>query len=151
MYTAPKRFTEDDLNERIPLSIAQWREHVNFCSPPADRKKELFDPNATFGLRGSIVTKEDCAANGGTFRPIIFNWMVQVYPLEKTKLQSGRSSVRRTITAETRNQFTSKSRERCGVRAILTAAITRDISPRHAIARPHASRLVPGNRHRLRL
>ncbi len=83
MYTAPKRFSEDDLNERIPLSIAQWHEHVNFCAPPKERHGELFVPNAKFGLRGSIVTKEDCDANGGTFHPIIFNWMVHVYPLEK--------------------------------------------------------------------
>ena len=34
MYTAPKRFTEDDLDQRIPLSIAQWHEHVNFCKAP---------------------------------------------------------------------------------------------------------------------
>ena len=34
MYTAPKRFTEDQLNERIPLSIAHWHEHVNLCLPP---------------------------------------------------------------------------------------------------------------------
>ena len=39
MYTAPKRFTEDDLNQRIPLSIAQWHEHVNFCRAP-DGPKE---------------------------------------------------------------------------------------------------------------
>ena len=32
MYTAPKRFTEDQLDERIPLSVAQWHEHVNFCA-----------------------------------------------------------------------------------------------------------------------
>ena len=83
MYTAPKRFTEDDLNQRIPLSIAQWHEHVNFCAAPADRKKEYFGPNAKFGLRGSIVTKEDCDANGGKFYPIVFNWMVHVYPMEK--------------------------------------------------------------------
>jgi hypothetical protein len=82
MYTAPKRFTEDDLNERIPLSIAQWHEHVNFCAPPADRRKELFGPNAKFGLRGSISTAEECESNGGTFHPIIFNWMVHVYPFE---------------------------------------------------------------------
>ncbi len=87
MYTAPKRLTEDDLNERIPLSVAQWHEHVNFCAPPQDRRKELFGPNAEFGLLGSIVTKEDCDANGGTFRPIIFNWMVHVYPLEKDAAQ----------------------------------------------------------------
>ena len=83
MYTAPKRFTEDDLNQRIPLSIAQWHEHVNFCKAPDDRKKEYFGPNAKFGLLGSITTQEECDANGGTFHPIIFNWMVHVYPLEK--------------------------------------------------------------------
>jgi hypothetical protein len=41
MYTAPKRFTETQLDERIPLSVAQWHEHVNFCAPPADRRKEM--------------------------------------------------------------------------------------------------------------
>ncbi len=38
MYTAPKRFTEDQLDERVPLSIAQWHEHVNFCFPPLARE-----------------------------------------------------------------------------------------------------------------
>src|SRR3981081_4679172 len=87
MYTAPKRFSEDDLNDRIPLSVAQWHEHVNFCASPPERKKELLGPNAKFGLMGSIVTKEDCDANGGTFHPVIFNWMVHVYPLEKDNAQ----------------------------------------------------------------
>jgi hypothetical protein len=85
MYTAPKRLTEDDLDQRIPLSIAQWHEHVNFCKAPADRKSEYFGPNAKFGILGSIATKEECDANGGEFHPIVFNWMVHVYPLEKTE------------------------------------------------------------------
>ncbi|HEX8815902.1 MAG TPA: hypothetical protein VF753_10415 [Terriglobales bacterium] len=83
MYTAPKRFTEDDLNQRIPLSVAQWHEHVNFCKPPADKTADLLSPHPQFGLRGSITTEEACDAAGGTFRPIIFNWMVHVYPFEK--------------------------------------------------------------------
>jgi len=87
MYTAPKRFTEDDLNQRIPLSIAQWHEHVNFCRPPQGRGKEMLGPNPKFGLRGSIITKEECDANGGEFHPIIFNWMVHLYPLEKDAAQ----------------------------------------------------------------
>jgi hypothetical protein len=82
MYTAPKRFTEDDLNQRIPLSIAQWHEHVNFCRAP-EGKQDTLAPHPRFGLRGSIVTKEECDANGGEFHPIIFNWMVHLYPLEK--------------------------------------------------------------------
>jgi hypothetical protein len=87
MYTAPKRFTEDDLNQRIPLSVAQWHEHVNFCAPPKDRKQEMLTTNPKFGLRGSIVTQADCDAAGGEFHPVIFNWMVHLYPLEKDSAQ----------------------------------------------------------------
>jgi len=83
MYTAPKRFGEDQLNERVPLSVAQWHEHVNFCAPPADKRKEMLAPHPQFGLRGSITTQEACDAAGGTFHPVIFNWMVHVYPFEK--------------------------------------------------------------------
>jgi len=83
MYTAPKRFTEEQLDERIPLSGAQWHEHVNFCAPPAGQRKEMLAPHPQFGLRGSITTQEACDAAGGTFRPVIFNWMVHVYPFEK--------------------------------------------------------------------
>jgi hypothetical protein len=89
MYTAPKRMTEDDLDQRIPLSIAQWHEHVNFCAPPAtstpdEKKREMWGPQARFGLAGSIATQEACDTAGGTFHPVIFNWMVHLYPLEKT-------------------------------------------------------------------
>jgi hypothetical protein len=89
MYTAPKRLSEDDLDQRIPLSIAQWHEHVNFCAPPAsmspdEKRVGLLGPNAKFGLRGSIATEEACDAAGGKFHPVIFNWMVHLYPMEKT-------------------------------------------------------------------
>ena len=83
MYTAPKRMGEEQLDARIPLSVAQWHEHVNFCAPPPDRRKEMIGPHPQFGLRGSIVTEEACDAAGGTFRPVVFNWMVHVYPFEK--------------------------------------------------------------------
>jgi len=88
MYTAPKRLTEDQLDERIPLSVAQWHEHVNLCRPPAnmpapEQMDQLLAPNAQFGLKGSIHTAQACEAAGGTFLPVIFNWMVHVYPFEK--------------------------------------------------------------------
>jgi|SRR5580658_3278037 hypothetical protein len=83
MYTAPKRLTEDELDERVPLSVAQWHEHVNFCLAPPDRRGEGFSPHPQFGLKGSITTQEACDAAGGTFHPVIFNWMVHVYPFEK--------------------------------------------------------------------
>ena len=80
MYTAPKRFTEDQLDERIPLSIAQWHAHVNLCLAPRGLRGAAFTPNPRFGLAGSISTQEDCDAAGGRFIPQVFGWMVHVYP-----------------------------------------------------------------------
>jgi len=37
-----------------------------------------------FGLRGSIVTEQACDDAGGRFRPVIFGWMVHVYPYESS-------------------------------------------------------------------
>jgi hypothetical protein len=82
MYTDRVDATEDELNERIPLSVARWHQHVNFCKAPADRKAEYFGPDAKFGLRGSIATKDACEAAGGEFHPHVFGWMVHVYPYE---------------------------------------------------------------------
>jgi len=83
MYTAPKNASEDQLDQRIPLSIAQWHAHVNLCMPPPDRKRELWGPHTSFGLTGSISTKEDCDAAGGKFVPQVFGWMVHMYPFEQ--------------------------------------------------------------------
>jgi hypothetical protein len=80
MYTMPKRATEDQLNERIPLSIAMWHLHTNLCTP---QRGQLRGADWTkFGLRGSIASEEACDAAGGRFHPIIFGWMVHVYPYE---------------------------------------------------------------------
>ena len=84
MYTAPALLNEDELDKRIPLSVAQWHMHVNLCVPPRDRRREALPPNARFGLAGSIATKEECDREGGYFMPRIFGWMVHMYPYEKT-------------------------------------------------------------------
>jgi hypothetical protein len=85
MYTAPARTTMEELDARIPLSIAQWHEHTNFCAAPPGHREEYFGKNAKFGLLGSITTREECEQAGGTFRPQVFGWMVHVYPNEKTQ------------------------------------------------------------------
>jgi len=82
MYTDRVDASEDELNDRIPLSIARWHQHINFCKAPEGRKREYFGPDAKFGLLGSITTKEACEAAGGEFHPHIFGWMVHVYPYE---------------------------------------------------------------------
>jgi hypothetical protein len=84
MYTAPVGFSEETLNERIPLSMAQWHQHVNMCRPPKGHGVEMLGKNPKFGLNGSISTREACEAAGGTFMPHVFGWMVHMYPWEKT-------------------------------------------------------------------
>jgi hypothetical protein len=81
MYTAPRRDTEDDLNARVPLSVARWHKHVNLCFPP---KGSQIPPGSSkeFGFRGSISTEDACQQAGGRWMPQIFNWMVHVYPYE---------------------------------------------------------------------
>jgi hypothetical protein len=81
MYTAPKRYTEDQLNQRVPLSVARWHEHVNFCLAPFGTPQSQVD-HTKFGFNGSIATKEACDAAGGHFIPLVFNWMVHVYPYQ---------------------------------------------------------------------
>lgn len=83
MYTDRVDASEDEINERVPLSIARWHQHINFCKAPAGQKAAYFGPDAKFGLLGSITTKEACEAAGGDFHPHIFGWMVHVYPYEK--------------------------------------------------------------------
>jgi len=83
MYTDRVDAAEEELNERVPLSVARWHQHVNFCKAPAGRKSEYFGPDARFGLLGSIASQEACQAAGGEFHPHLFGWMVHVYPYEK--------------------------------------------------------------------
>lgn len=83
MYTAGQHTSEEELNKRIPTSIARWHEHTNFCAAPEDKTKEYFGAHPKFGMFGSINTKEACEAERGTFYPYMFSWMIHVFPYEK--------------------------------------------------------------------
>ena len=82
MYTDRVDASEEELDQRVPLSVARWHQHVNFCKAPAGKRAEYFGPQAKFGLLGSITTKEECEAEGGMFLPHVLGWMVHVYPYE---------------------------------------------------------------------
>ena len=91
MYTDRGDATEEELNGRIPLSIARWHQHINFCRAPPGEQAAYFGPDAKFGLLGSITTKEACDAAGGRFRPHLFGWMVHVYPFQTDEARYGLS------------------------------------------------------------
>jgi hypothetical protein len=81
MYTAPKRVSVERLDERVPLSIARWHKHVNWCVPERGRRErwlEKRDGHPVFGPQSPIATREACDEVGGRFLPNIFGWMVHV-------------------------------------------------------------------------
>lgn len=89
MYTMPKRTSEQRLDARVPLSVAQWHQHTNLCAPPRgreDRLTELRDGKPIFGVEGSIVSKEACTAAGGRWWGTLFGWMVHANVFEGTDL-----------------------------------------------------------------
>jgi hypothetical protein len=81
MLTARRKATEDELNERVPLSVARWHKHVNLCLPPKGTSLQTIDWKE-FGPGGSISTKDACDEAGGRWIPQVFGWMVHVYPYE---------------------------------------------------------------------
>ena len=81
MYGAPARMSDDQLDARVPLSIARWHRHVNLCVPPRGEQArwlESRDGQPLFGPESPIATREACDAVGGRFLPQLFGWMVHV-------------------------------------------------------------------------
>jgi hypothetical protein len=78
MYTAPKGHSAEELNKRVPLSVAQWHKHVNWCLPPKGEQArwiETRNGRPVFGPLG-VATREECESAGGRFEKEVFGWMV---------------------------------------------------------------------------
>ena len=82
MYTAPKGMSEDQLNERVPLSVAQCHAHVNICFQPDGSRRRM--TRQQLGLKDRIATESECQQAGGRFVPQAGGWMIHVYPFEST-------------------------------------------------------------------
>jgi hypothetical protein len=65
MYMGRYGATEEELNARVLLSIAQWHVHLNMCVPQQPEQRNWLMGDPTFGLDGSITTPEACKAAGG--------------------------------------------------------------------------------------
>ncbi len=82
MYTAPRSASENRLDERVPLSVARWHEHVHWCLPRKGEEARWRDSaggKPVFGPRSPIATASACDAVGGRFIPHLFGWMVHAY------------------------------------------------------------------------
>jgi hypothetical protein len=82
MYTAPRRASLEQLDKRVPLSVARWHQHIDLCFPAKGTPPGSVDWKQ-FGPNGSIATQAACDEPGGRFYPHLFGWMVHVYPWEK--------------------------------------------------------------------
>jgi hypothetical protein len=83
MYTAPAGASLEELNGRLPLSIAQWHQHINLCLRRGARRPRATgdtppERDPRFGLQGTIATAAACEAAGGTFHDRMFGWMAHV-------------------------------------------------------------------------
>jgi len=89
MYTVPKSAKLDRLNDRVPLSIARWHKHVNWCVPKKGdeaRWLERKEGAPVFGPESAIATKAECDAVHGDFHPSLFGWMIHANVYEGADL-----------------------------------------------------------------
>jgi hypothetical protein len=86
MYTAPADATPEELDARVPLSMARWHLHVNICTPQPVWDREAWarrkNGQLVFGPASPIATRSECEKEGGRFHPRLFGWMVHVNAFE---------------------------------------------------------------------
>jgi hypothetical protein len=81
MYTAPKRWDVEKLDERVPLSIGSWHRHVNWCVPrprQAERWLERSNGKPVFGPESPIASREACKNADGLFFANPMGWMIHL-------------------------------------------------------------------------
>ena len=89
MYTLSKRASLTRLDERVPLSIARWHKHVNWCVPKKGdeaRWLERKDGRPLFGPESPVATKAECAKLNADFHENLFGWMLHANVYEGTDL-----------------------------------------------------------------
>jgi len=89
MYTMPKNASLSRLDDRVPLSIARWHKHVNWCLPKKGDEVRWAEQKAgkpAFGPEGPIATKAECDSANGDFHPSVFGWMLHANVYEGSDL-----------------------------------------------------------------
>jgi len=89
MYTMPKGAKLSRLDDRIPLSVARWHKHVNWCMPKKEepaRWIEHKNGKPVFGPASPIATKAECDTVQGDFHPNLFGWMIHANVYEGSDL-----------------------------------------------------------------
>jgi hypothetical protein len=91
MYTAPRLMRTARLDGRVPLSIASWHQHVNWCVPEKSQNERWLERRngaPLFGPESPIATRAECEAVGGVFHPNVFGWMIHANVFLGSDLQT---------------------------------------------------------------
>ena len=91
MYTMPKGVKLSRLDDRVPLSIARWHKHVNWCVPNAGDQSRWFETKngrPVFGPESPIATKSACDAVHGNFLASPLGWMIHANVFEGSDLRT---------------------------------------------------------------
>jgi hypothetical protein len=84
MYATGESAAPEDLDALLPISMAQWHEHVNLCYPGGALVRyasKKVDAGTVFvsKLFFSITSAKECETAGGRFVPVELGWMAHVY------------------------------------------------------------------------
>jgi hypothetical protein len=84
MYATTASAAPEHLDALLPISMAHWHEHVNFCYPGhilAGAAPLKMDARRVFwsALFLSITSASECQQAGGQFVPVEGGWMAHVY------------------------------------------------------------------------
>ena len=89
MYTDRVGATQEELNERIPLSIARWHQHINFCKAPDGQKAAYFGPTPSLDWLGqSPPGKRVKKLAENSFRISLAGWFTSI-PTKRTPRKFG--------------------------------------------------------------
>jgi len=89
MYTLGIHASLDRLDARVPLGVARWHKHVNWCLPVKNaeaRWTEQRNGTPVFGPESPIATKAECDAVHGEFHEHVFGWMLHANVFAGTSL-----------------------------------------------------------------
>jgi Dienelactone hydrolase family len=80
MYTAPDGASLETLDRRVPVRVARWHQHIDWCTPKrgddARWTETARDGAPVFGPASRIATQSSCDSVAGAFHPHVFGWMV---------------------------------------------------------------------------
>lgn len=90
MYVVPGDYSQAALDSLVPLSLARWHKHINWCIPRLNRQEDWTrrsNGNLIFGVFG-VDDRKSCSANNGVFKPDLAGWMVHALVFAGSDLKS---------------------------------------------------------------